>query len=355
MSRKTNYILASLILLSISSCMSTIKITSVVEKDEQGDFLLKWEVSPDQEGDIHVYSSMTDSSLDNFTPLSTARVADQVMKINPTGSGLREYFLLSTAGVNSGVIANRAIDMDNIKNFRDIGGYFTTDDKQIKWGEIFRSADISSATLYDHEKIRRLKIKTVIDFRSYAASKKYPILTHPNIRKFSLPITPMNAEKLETLVAKEDFNRSDAIQYVQEAYVDIIENNKEQFSEMFDILINDANYPILITGELGKDAIGLASYLILYSLGVSQNTLESDYMLSNKYVDPTKAEVDASNLSEHLQEAVTAMLSVNKAYLNYVIQFINDKYGSVDNYLEKELRVTSGKKNLLRKYLLYPY
>jgi hypothetical protein len=54
--------------------MSTVKITSVVEKDREGDFLLKWEVSPDQEGDIDIYSSLTDSSLTNFTPLTSKRL-----------------------------------------------------------------------------------------------------------------------------------------------------------------------------------------------------------------------------------------------------------------------------------------
>ncbi|HHU41569.1 MAG TPA: tyrosine-protein phosphatase, partial [Fermentimonas caenicola] len=61
------------------------------------------------------------------------------------------------------------------------------------------------------------------------------------------------------------------------------------------------------------------------------------------------------NLPENMQEAVTAMLSVNRSYLNYVIDHINNKYGSVDAYLEKELRVSNGKKNLLRKYLLYNF
>jgi protein-tyrosine phosphatase len=46
-------------------------------------------------------------------------------------------------------------------------------------------------------------------------------------------------------------------------------------------------------------------------------------------------------------------MSVNPAYINYTIDYINQKYGSIDNYLEKELKLTSGKKILLRKYLLY--
>ena len=344
-----------LLMMAVSSCMSTVKITSVVEKDPEGDFLLKWEVSPDQEGNIEILSSLTDSSLTSFSPVTSRKITDQVMKLNPTGSGLREYFILRTGGVYSGVVANRAIDMNRIKNFRDIGGYFTTDNRQMKWGEIYRSGNLSNATLYDQEKIRRLNIRTVIDFRSERTARRYPILLHPSIRKIALPLMPMDAQKLDEQLEDENFDRSDAIRYVQEEYVNILENHKVQFGELFDILANDSNYPILMSGSLGKDGVGLAAYLILYAIGVPQSSLEEDYMLSNQFIDPDMVEIDARNLSEPLQEAVTAMLSVNRAYLNYAIDHIKLKYGSVDNYLEKELRVTSGKRNLLRKYLLYQF
>ena len=142
---------------------------------------------------------------------------------------------------------------------------------------------------------------------------------------------------------------------MQESYVDIVENHKEQFGDLFDLLTNHSNYPILLAGSLGKDGVGLASYFILHVLGVPTSTLEQDYMLSNQQIDPAKSKIDAQNLPEPIQEAVTAMLSVNRAYLNYAIDHINQTYGSVDNYLEKELRVTSGKRSLLRKYLLYPF
>jgi len=344
-----------LLMMAVSSCMSTVKITSVVEKDTEGDFLLKWEVSPDQEGNIEILSSLTDSSLTSFNPVTSRKITDQVMKLNPTGSGLREYFILRTGGVYSGVVANRAIDMNQIKNFRDIGGYFTADNRQMKWGEIYRSANLSNATLYDQEKIRRLNIRTVIDFRSERTARRYPILLHPSIRKIALPLMPMDAQKLDEQLDDENFDRSDAIRYVQEEYVNILENHKTQFGEMFDILANDSNYPILMSGSLGKDGVGLATYLILYAIGVPQGSLEEDYMLSNQFIDPEMVEIDARNLSEPMQEAVTAMLTVNRAYLNYALEHIKEKYGSVDNYLEKELRVTSGKRNLLRKYLLYQF
>ncbi len=327
-----------------------------MEKEPEGDFLLKWEVSPDHEGRIDIYSSLTDSSFDSFTQLASANVSDQVLRLNPTGSGLREFFILRTAGVHSGVVSNRIIEMDNIKNFRDIGGYFTVDNHQIKWGEIYRSADLSSATLYDQDRIRSLKISTVIDFRSKKTAQRYPILLHPSIRVISLPISPMDAIKLgEQIDSEDNFDRGAAIRYVQGSYVDIIENHKEQFGKLFDLLADENNYPIILAGSLGKDGVGLVSYFILYVLGVSPIILEQDYMLSNKLIDPAKEKIDAANLSEPMQEAVTAMLSVNRAYLNYAIDHINKTYGSVDNYLEKELRVTPEKRNLLRKYLLYPF
>ena len=208
-----------LLMMAVSSCMSTVKITSVVEKDTEGDFLLKWEVSPDQEGNIEILSSLTDSSLTSFNPVTSRKITDQVMKLNPTGSGLREYFILRTGGVYSGVVANRAIDMNQIKNFRDIGGYFTADNRQMKWGEIYRSGNLSNATLYDQEKIRRLNIRTVIDFRSERTARRYPILLHPSIRKIALPLMPMDAQKLDEQLEDENFARSDAIRNVQEAYV----------------------------------------------------------------------------------------------------------------------------------------
>src|SRR5690554_8215112 len=110
--KKLYYIcLLILVIVVVNSCMSTVKITSVAEKDPKGDFLLKWEVSQDQEGDIDVYSSLSDSSLTSFTSVTTTKMANQVSIFIPTRAGQREYIILRTAGIQSVVVANRVIDM----------------------------------------------------------------------------------------------------------------------------------------------------------------------------------------------------------------------------------------------------
>lgn len=334
------------------ACASTVKITSVVEKNKDGDFLVKWEVSPDQEGKIDIYSSSSDSSLAAFVPVKSSRIEDQFALFNPSGFGVREYFLLKTGGTTSGIVANRIIEMDNIKNFRDIGGYYTVNNEQIRWGKIYRCGDLSSANLFDQERIKKLGIKTVIDFRSKENAAMHPYILPSDIRKISLPMS-MGMDTLNRKIEDGSFTRSDAIRYVQDMYVGIVENYKKEFSEMFTILCDENSYPVLLSEALGKDRVGLASYFILYALGVPHYVIEEDYMLSNETIDITNVVKNAEGLPEYIQEALTAVLTVNKAYLNYAIDHIRQKYGSVDNYLEKELHLTSGKKNLLRKYLLY--
>lgn len=340
------------VLVFLSSCASTVKITSVVEKNKEGDFLLKWEVSPDQEGHIDIYSAMSDSALSNFVPVKTSQITDQFAIFSPTGAGIREYFFLKTGNATSGIIANRIIEMNNIKNFRDIGGYFTINNEQIRWGRIYRSGDLSSANIFDKERIKRLGIKTVVDFRSRENAQLYPNKLGNDIRIISLPMS-MGMDTVNQKIEKGNFSRSDAIKYIQDMYVGIVEDYKQEFAELFDILIDESNYPILLSGALGKDRVGLASYFILYSLGVPDYTLEEEYMLSNNTIDITKVVENAEGYPEYIQEALTAVLTVNQAYLNYTLDHLREKYGSIDNYLQKELRVTNGKKNILRKILLY--
>ena len=163
----------------------------------------------------------------------------------------------------------------------------------------------------------------------------------------------MDSEKLYELIKDESFTRADAIRYVQDSYIEIIENHKEEYAQMFDILVDEHNYPILLTGSLGKDRVGLASFFILHALGVSELESVNDYMISSQTVDISSIVKDAQSLPEYMQEAITALLSVNTSYINYVINYIKQKYDSVDNYLEKELKLSSGKKAILRKQMLY--
>lgn len=346
-----NKVLLLIIAPFLIGCMSTVKIASIVEKNKEGDFLLKWEVSPDVEGKIDIYSAMSDSSIRNFTPISTKLIEDQFALLNPTGSGLREFFILKTSGVTSGIISNRYIEMDNVSNFRDLGGYITVEENQLKWGNIYRSGHLSNANLFDQDKIKRLGIKTIIDLRAEKDSEIHPYFI--NLRKINIPIESCDFVSMKDIILKENFTRSETISYMQNAYKELVEENKDKYAEMFDVLLDKNNYPILISSHLGKDRVGIASALLLYALGVPKYTIEEDYLASNNYIDPKKIITFSQPLPEHLQEAMTALFSANRAYLNFAFDYIKETYGSLDNYLEKEVRLSKGKMSIIRKLMLY--
>lgn len=337
----------------LMSCVSTIKIASVVEKNTDGDFLLKWEVSPDVEGKIEIYSSMSDTSIRNFLPVRTKLIEDQFALLNPLGSGLREFFILKTSGVTSGIISNRYIEMDNVLNFRDLGGYFNNDDIQLKWGQIYRSGHLSNSNLFDQDKIKRLGIKTIIDFRTVEDRKKHPYFL--NIPKVNIPIIAGDIFIFKDELLTDNFNRSETIIFMQDSYKKMIEDDADMLADMFDVLLDANNYPILMTSFLGKDRVGIASALILYALGVPEYIIEEDYLASNKYIDPKKTINYSGTLSESNQEAMTALFSANSAYLNYAFDYIKTTYGSIDNYLEKKVRLSKGKKIILKKLMLYNF
>lgn len=348
--KNISFLLVSLV---FYGCASTVQITSVAEKNEEGNILLKWEVSPEQEGNIDIYSSSDDVSIENFTPIKTTAISDQVTEISISNPDARKFFILKANSVYSGIVSNRVIEMGKVKNFRDLGGYFNKNNNQLKWGKVFRSGDLSSATLYDQERIRRLDIKTIIDFRSEKSKSKYPILIHPSINKISLPVVLMDLEIMIEQIDEENMSRSSAISYVQNSYVGIVENNKKEFKEMFNIMIDENNYPVLLVGSLGKDRVGIAAFLILYALDVSDATIIEDYMLSGKLINISSIFESPHTMSEQIQEAVTALLSVNSSYLFYAIDHIKSKYGSIDRYLEKELNLTQEKRKKLRAILIY--
>ncbi|MFX6230656.1 tyrosine-protein phosphatase, partial [Acinetobacter baumannii] len=66
------------------------------------------------------------------------------------------------------------VDLQGAVNFRDIGGYKTNDGKTIKWGKIYRAAEINKLTNQDALALEKRKITTDIDFRGLEESKKAP-------------------------------------------------------------------------------------------------------------------------------------------------------------------------------------
>ena len=105
--------------------------------------------------------------------------------------------------------------------------------------------------------------------------------------------------------------------------------------------------------NLGKDRIGIVSYLILKSLDVSNDDATYDYLLSNEYIDLDEFNQYMHKMPESIQEAMTTIVRVDEEYMDFAIREIIQEYGSLDAYMEKAIGLTPAKKMKLRKIMIY--
>ena len=70
----------------------------------------------------------------------------------------------------STLAASRVIPLDAVHNFRDLGGYPTTDGRVTRWRRLFRADGLYRLTADDLEVVRELGIHTVLDLRTFSTA-----------------------------------------------------------------------------------------------------------------------------------------------------------------------------------------
>ena len=84
----------------------------------------------------------------------------------------------------------RHIRLDGQSNFRDMGGYETTDGKRVKWNQLYRSGELPRLSDNDVARLEKLGIITVINFLTEDEIKaRGEDRLPPDVREISLPIS----------------------------------------------------------------------------------------------------------------------------------------------------------------------
>src|ERR1700739_4659557 len=75
--------------------------------------------------------------------------------------------------------AQRHVVLKGAANFRDLGGYQTADGHHVKWGEIYRSADISKLTDSDLAVLKQRNVNYDVDLRGHQEARQAPDRLNP--------------------------------------------------------------------------------------------------------------------------------------------------------------------------------
>ena len=343
----------SFIIIILSSCSKSSPHISIgCEENKVGNSIIKWEITPQMDGFVRVYAGNSPYDVNENIPVGMANISDQRLVIINNDPTIRQYYSVIFNNEKRIKVASRNINITNVYNFRDLGGYRVYPlDKGGKWGQVYRTGNLDTIEPCGVARLKNLNIKTIVDLRPAQEHKESDLLKeHFNL--VSIPIFSKDANQLLSLIKQRKINRDELTTYMKSVYTHLIRDYKEQYKQVFELLLDKNNYPIVFQCAVGKEQSGIVSYLLLSALGVNQETVKLDYLRTNSFIDMSGASKYATSLSVSGQEALTALLLAQEEYLDAAIHEIKSSYGDVNSFLEDGLGIANSELEKLRTMLL---
>lgn len=253
------------------------------------------------------------------------------------------------------------IQFSKLANFREVGGLQTTDQMVIKQGMIYRSADLSRLTKQDILTFSTLGIQTICDLRTSSERKSHPpkIMEHDKI--VHIPMQPDSMMPSKWTMFRMLIAEGKSLSFtpiMKDVYQSMLYERKKEIQQLFTLLSDEKNYPLMLHCTSGKDRTGFLSALIQLAAGVPVHTVLSEYMRSNEgvrmLVKRQERFVRMMSLYRVSKEQVQPLLGVQQDYLEDVLNEMMDTYGNAERYLLEACDVPKAQLLKVKNILLTP-
>ncbi len=258
----------------------------------------------------------------------------------------------------------RIFDLEGIKNFRDMGGYAAKDSRRIGWKRLYRSGHLSDFTGHTEMAQEPYSIGTVVDFRSDAEKERNPVRWPEGWAPAYHP-TPIGGnaaawvQELYERLSNSPFPAKDLRDQFILAFETIPIANSAGLRHFFDTLANsDPARPVLFHCTAGKDRTGIAGALLMKTLGVHDDDIMADFLLTNQAVDlEASSSWIADKLSEKAGRAIAPtdvlpLVGVEDAFLHAAYASIEKEFGNLDAYMQDALGLTPARQEKLKSLFL---
>jgi len=251
----------------------------------------------------------------------------------------------------------RETALDGGRNFRDLGGYRTSDGRTVRWHTLYRSGSLANLTPAGIARFERLGVTSIVDLRSTDERRRDPSNWQAASnhgywsRDYSLGQLDMASLMADPARRTPAGMRAMMAQGYRTMPVQLAPSYRELFAR----LAAPHRGAVVVNCTAGKDRTGIASALVLTVLGVPFQTVRRDFLLSNNALGMNTLQRDLSAGAAALPpELMKPLAGVEGEYIDATFDQLRKDYGSVEGYMQKELgvgprQIAAMKHNLLSR------
>ena len=259
-----------------------------------------------------------------------------------------------------------ALGVASVPNLRDLGGWPTADGGTVARGLVYRSDRLSPLPGVDLETFAALGIRTVYDLRSHGERMADPDVLPAGTELLELDVladseASVPADLLALLndppAATRALHGAAVRQLFDGAYRELVALPSAQASyrELFMGLASPERRPALFHCTTGKDRTGWAAAALLMLLGVSDDDVMTEYLMTNQLLVPALQPLfDKFDAAGGDHSVLLPVLGVDQGYLATAVRQMSAEYGTIEGYFTAGLGLDADTIGRLRAALTQP-
>ncbi len=242
----------------------------------------------------------------------------------------------------------RVLALEGCLNFRDLGGYPTTDGRRIAWRRLFRSDALHALTAPDIEVLlgSPVGLSDVIDLRSSAELASEG--------RGRLEATPAAFHHAPLFDGPPSEGRSAAADMtLADRYLGLLEIAMAPIARIIDIVAR-ADGAAVYHCAAGKDRTGVVSAVLLALLGVDDDLIVTDYALTGQNLDAILERLNAMHGYKDMLDALPPDTQhANPETMVDLLAGVAERWGGFEGYV-REAGVDDTTLSALRSRVLEP-
>ncbi len=256
------------------------------------------------------------------------------------------------------------IKIASVLNFRDLGGWATIKGRRVRSGLLYRSAELDKLCGDDMEAFARFAIRSIYDLRTEFERSAQPDRLPPRAKYIVVDVLKNESDAAPARLMKalsdpkaavEMLGGGRAVALFEQGYRRIVSSPGalEEYGRFFSNLLDASHLPALFHCTTGKDRTGWAAASLLTMLGVSEETVMHEYLLTNEQLlPPLKPLFDHFKSLGGDPELLMPIIGVKEEYLKAAFDEMHRRFGTAEMYFAEGLGINTREQEAFRRAFL---